>query len=256
MSDDEQDRLPRAYRNTDFMDTVDARPLRILSEYLQPLSHFRHENIRDTIVFFGSARTFEASNMGRYYREAQELARRLTLWSEGLAQTNRRFVVCTGGGPGIMEAANRGAAEASEKTIGLNIGLPMEQRPNPFITPSLNFEFHYFFMRKFWFAYLAKALIVFPGGFGTMDELMEILTLTQTEKLRKKFVVLLYGTSFWKEIINFDALVKHGMISESDLDLFQYADDVDSAYGILTEWLTKKYLYTAGGLPEIAHTVD
>jgi len=256
MSDDEQDRLPRAYRNTDFMDTVDARPLRILSEYLQPLSHFRHENIRDTIVFFGSARTFEASAMGRYYREAQELARRLTLWSEGLAQTNRRFVVCTGGGPGIMEAANRGAAEAGGKTIGLNIGLPMEQRPNPFITPSLNFEFHYFFMRKFWFAYLAKALVVFPGGFGTMDELMEILTLTQTEKLRKKFVVLLYGTSFWKEIINFDALVKHGMISESDLDLFQYADDVDSAYGILTEWLTKKYLYTAGGLPEIAHTVD
>jgi len=254
--DDQQDRLPRAYRNTDFMDTVDARPLRILSEYLQPLSHFRHENIRDTIVFFGSARTFEASNMGRYYREAQELARRLTLWSEGLAQTNRRFVVCTGGGPGIMEAANRGAAEAGGKTIGLNIGLPMEQRPNPFITPSLNFEFHYFFMRKFWFAYLAKSLIVFPGGFGTMDELMEILTLTQTEKLRKKFVVLLYGTSFWKEIINFDALVKHGMISESDLDLFEYADDVDSAYVILTEWLTKKYLYTAGGLPEIAHTVD
>ena len=256
MSDEEQDRLPRAYRNTDFMDTVDARPLRILSEYLQPLSHFRHENIRDTIVFFGSARTFEASAMGRYYRDAQELARRLTLWSEGLAQTNRRFVVCTGGGPGIMEAANRGAAEAGGKTIGLNIGLPMEQRPNPFITPSLNFEFHYFFMRKFWFAYLAKALIVFPGGFGTMDELMEILTLTQTEKLRKKFVVLLYGTSFWKEILNFDALVKHGMISESDLNLFEYADDVESAYVILTEWLTKKYLYTAGGLPEIAHTVD
>jgi len=256
MSDEEQDRLPRAYRNTDFMDTVDARPLRILSEYLQPLSHFRHENIRDTIVFFGSARTFEASAMGRYYRDAQELARRLTLWSEGLAQTNRRFVVCTGGGPGIMEAANRGAAEAGGKTIGLNIGLPMEQRPNPFITPSLNFEFHYFFMRKFWFAYLAKALVVFPGGFGTMDELMEILTLTQTEKLRKKFVVLLYGTSFWKEILNFDALVKHGMISESDLNLFEYADDVESAYVILTEWLTKKYLYTAGGLPEIAHTVD
>ena len=256
MSEEEQDRLPRAYRNTDFMDTVDARPLRILSEYLPPLSHFRHENIRDTIVFFGSARIFEASAMGRYYREAQELARRLTLWSDGLAQTNRRFVVCTGGGPGIMEAANRGAAEAGGKTIGLNIGLPMEQRPNPFITPSLNFEFHYFFMRKFWFAYMAKALVVFPGGFGTLDELLEILTLTQTEKLRKKFVILLYGTSFWKEVLNFDALVKYGTISESDLDLFQYADDVDSAHGILTDWLTKKYLYTAGGLPEIAHTVD
>jgi uncharacterized protein (TIGR00730 family) len=256
MSHDEQDRLPRAYRNTDFMDTVEARPLRILSEYLQPLSHFRHENIRDTIVFFGSARTFEASSMGRYYQDARHLAYRLTTWSEGLAQTTRRFVVTTGGGPGIMEAANRGAADAGGKTIGLNIGLPEEQRPNPFITPSLNFEFHYFFMRKFWFAYLAKALVVFPGGFGTMDELMEILTLTQTEKLRKKFVILLYGTSFWKEILNFDALVKYGVISPSDLELFQYADDVDSAYRILTEWLTKTYLHTPGGLPEIAHTVD
>ena len=255
-NDDTHDSLPRAYRNQGFMDTVDARPLRILSEYLHPLSHFRNENIRDTIVFFGSARTFEAGSMGHYYRAARELALKLTAWSEGLDQTTRRFVVCSGGGPGIMEAANRGAAEAGGKTIGLNIGLPFEQRPNPFITPNLNFEFHYFFMRKFWFAYLAKALVVFPGGFGTLDELTEILTLTQTEKLHKKFVILLYGSSFWKEVINFDALVKYGMISASDLELFQFADDVDTAYSVLTGWLTEKYLDAPGESPEIAHTVD
>src|SRR5690349_21558741 len=194
----EPGRLPLAYRNQEFLDTSDARTLRILSEYLYPLSHFRHEKIRDTIVFFGSARTFETSAEGRYYRDARELAKRLTAWSESLDEGTRRFVVCSGGGPGIMEAANRGAHDAGGKTIGLNIGLPFEQRPNPFVTPSLNFEFHYFFMRKFWFAYLAKALIVFPGGFGTLDELTEILTLVQTQKLVKKIVVLLYGTSFWK----------------------------------------------------------
>jgi hypothetical protein len=247
-------RLPRAYRNLEFMDTTDARPLRILSEYLHPLTHFRNENIRDTIVFFGSARTFEASAMGHYYRDARHLARRITKWSDNLGQTTRRFVVCSGGGPGIMEAANRGAADAGGKTVGLNIGLPFEQRPNPFITPSLNFEFHYFFMRKFWFAYLAKALVVFPGGFGTLDELTEILTLTQTEKLRKKIMVLLYGTPFWKEVLNFEALVRHGMISERDLNLFQYADDVDTAFRLLTEWLTEHYLHKPGELPEIAHT--
>src|SRR6185436_7476814 len=177
----------------------------------------------------GSARTFEASPMGRYSHDARQLAYRLTTWSEGLAQTTRRFVVASGGGPGIMEAANRGAAEAGGKTIGLNIGLPFEQRPNPFITPELNFEFHYFFMRKFWFAYMAKALVVFPGGFGTLDELTEILTLMQTQKLHKRMVIVLYGTSFWKEILNFEALVKYGVISDTDLDLFQFADDVDTA---------------------------
>ena len=248
--------LPRAYRNREFMDTVDARPIRILSEYLHPLSHFRNEKIRDTIVFFGSARTFEASITGRYYQDARELARRMTLWSEGLDPDTRRFVVCSGGGPGIMEAANRGAAEAGGKTIGLNIGLPFEQRPNPFITPALNFEFHYFFMRKFWFAYLAKAMVVFPGGFGTLDELSELLTLTQTQKLRKKIIVLLYGTSFWKEVLNFDALVKYGMISEADLDLFQYADDVDTAFSVLTAGLTEHYLKPAPEVPEIAHSED
>ena len=245
-------RLPLAYRNQEFLDAPDARPLRLLSEYLYPLSHFRQEKIRDTIVFFGSARTFEASASGRYYTEARQLAHRLTDWSDNLDETHRRFVVCTGGGPGIMEAANRGAAEAGGKTVGLNIGLPMEQRPNPFITPGLSFEFHYFFMRKFWFAYLAKALVVFPGGFGTLDELMEILTLTQTEKLVKKMVVVLYGTTFWKEILNFDALVRHGMIDERDLNLFQYADDVDTAFQILKDGLTKYYLEPDKETPAIA----
>ena len=151
-----------------------------------------------------------------------------------------------------MEAANRGASDAGGKTIGLNIGLPFEQRPNPFVTPELNFEFHYFFMRKFWFAYMAKALVVFPGGFGTLDELMEILTLTQTEKLVKKMVVVLYGTTFWKEILNFDALVRHGMISERDLNLFQFADDVDTAFQILKDGLTKHYLTPKQETPDIA----
>src|SRR5207249_10456368 len=158
-----------------------------------------------------------------------------TMWSDGFTHTARRFVVCSGGGPGIMEAANRGASEANGKTIGLNIGLPFEQLPNEYISPELSFEFHYFFMRKFWFAYLAKALVVFPGGFGTLDELMEILTLAQTQKLAKKILIVLYGSEFWKEVINFDALVKHGMIAPEDLDLFQYADDPESAFKILRD---------------------
>lgn len=180
--------------------------------------------------------------MGRYYEEARELARLVTLWSDSLPANTRRFVVCTGGGPGIMEAANRGASEAGGKTVGLNIGLPFEQWPNPYITRSLSFEFHYFFMRKFWFAYLAKALVIFPGGFGTLDELSEILTLVQTEKLRKKIIILLYGTSFWNEVLNFDALVTHGMISPEDLNLFTFADDPQTALQVLQEGLTKYYL--------------
>jgi uncharacterized protein (TIGR00730 family) len=169
-----------------------------------------------------------------------------------LNEGGRRFVVCTGGGPGIMEAANRGAQDAGGKTIGLNIGLPFEQRPNPFITPELSFEFHYFFMRKFWFAYLAKALVVFPGGFGTLDELTEILTLAQTQKLEKKMSVILYGTTFWKEILNFDALVRHGMIAEKDMELFSFADDVDSAFSQLEADLTRHYIKPDTQTPEIA----
>jgi uncharacterized protein (TIGR00730 family) len=240
---DDADRpLPLAYRNREFLDTPDARSLRILSEYLYPLSHFRKERIHDTVVFFGSARTLEMGPYARYYNEARELARRLTAWSNSLHESSRRFVVCSGGGPGIMEAANRGASDAGGKTIGLNIGLPFEQRPNPFVTPDLNFEFHYFFMRKFWFAYLAKALVIFPGGFGTLDELTEILTLMQTQKLRKKISVVIYGTSFWKEVLNFEALVSYGMIAEEDLELFQFADDVDTAFKLLQAGLTKHYI--------------
>jgi len=230
---------PVAYENLEFLDSSDARPLRILAEYLEPVAHFRRQKIRDTVVFFGSARLREDSPMGRYYDAARTLARLLTEWSDNLSNSSRRFVVCSGGGPGIMEAANRGAYEAGGKTIGLNIGLPFEQFPNPYITPELSFEFHYFFMRKFWFAYLAKALVVFPGGFGTLDELMEILTLTQTQKLAKKVTIVLYGSEYWKEIINFDALVKHGMIAPQDLDLFQYADDPTAAFEILKEGLLK-----------------
>jgi uncharacterized protein (TIGR00730 family) len=241
-----------AYRNQKFLDTPDARSLRIISEYLYPLSHFKKEKIQDTVVFFGSARTFENGPNAAYYNDARGLAKRVTEWSNNLQNSSRRFVVCTGGGPGIMEAANRGAMDAGGKTIGLNIGLPFEQRPNPFITPELNFEFHYFFMRKFWFAYMAKALVVFPGGFGTLDELTEILTLVQTQKLLKKMVVILYGSAFWKEILNFDALVKHGMISEKDLELFHFADDVDSAFAQLVEGLTKYYLEADKETPAIA----
>src|SRR6516162_8740426 len=230
---DNSNRRPIAYLNEKFLNSPDARALRILAEYLEPLAHFRREKVRDTVVFFGSARLSEDSPLARYYHEARELARMLTQWADQFTNSTYRFVVCTGGGPGIMEAANRGAHDADGKTIGLNIGLPFEQFPNPYITPELSFEFHYFFMRKFWFAYLAKALVVFPGGFGTMDELMEILTLTQTQKLAKKMTVVLYGSSYWKEIINFDALVRYDMIAPEDLNLFHYADDPQTAFDIL-----------------------
>jgi uncharacterized protein (TIGR00730 family) len=220
--------------NQSFLNSVDARGLRILAEFLEPLAHFRREKIRDTVVFFGSARIEEGKGaLARYYDEARALARMLTEWSDQFVNGTRRFVICSGGGPGIMEAANRGAADAGGKTVGLNIGLPFEQYPNPYITPELSFEFHYFFMRKFWFAYLAKALVVFPGGFGTLDELMEVLTLTQTQKLAKKMGIVLYGSSYWKEIVNFDALVKYGMISPEDLNLFQFADDPQTAFELL-----------------------
>jgi uncharacterized protein (TIGR00730 family) len=242
-------RRPVAYRNDEFIESSDARPLRILSEYLEPLHHFREERVRDTIVFFGSARIKEEGSLARYYHEARELARLLTEWSNALENTSRRFVITTGGGPGIMEAANRGAQDAGGKTVGLNIRLPHEQWPNPYITPSLCFDFHYFFMRKFWFAYLAKALVVFPGGFGTLDELSELLTLAQTQKLEKKIVILLYGSEFWKEVLNFDALVRYGMISEKDLDLFEVADDPPSALRKLQDGLTRYYLKPGELLP-------
>jgi uncharacterized protein (TIGR00730 family) len=234
------ERRPVAYLNDKFLNSPDARALRMLSEFLEPLAHFRREKVRDTVVFFGSARLREGDGpLARYYDEARSLAKMLTEWSQQFTNNTYRFVVCSGGGPGIMEAANRGAWEAEGKTVGLNIGLPFEQFPNPYITPELSFEFHYFFMRKFWFAYLAKALVVFPGGFGTMDEMMEILTLTQTQKLAKRMTVLLYGSDYWKEIINFEALVKYGMIAPEDLNLFQFADDPATAFELLKTGLAE-----------------
>jgi hypothetical protein len=228
-----------AYKDEAFLDSDDARPLRLLAEYLDPLHTFRREKVRDTIVFFGSARLTEDGPLGRYYAEARELARLVTEWSKGLPSHEHRYLVCTGGGGGIMEAANRGAADAKGRSIGLNIGLPHEQRPNPYITRELAFEFHYFFMRKLWFAHLARALVVFPGGFGTLDELMEILTLQQTQKLDVRTPVILYGSSYWKEVINFEALVRHGMIAAGDLSLFQYADDPPATLALLQARLTK-----------------
>ena len=267
-------RPPKFYNDSTFMNSPDARSLRILSEYLGPLSCFHREKIKDTIVFFGSARAIPKSQaeeeyrevlnaknkseksdhaaalqrakqrleLAVYYDEAVELSRLLTVWALSLGKKARRFVVCSGGGPGIMEAANRGAREAGGKTVGLNISLPFEQAPNPYISPELSFEFHYFFTRKYWFAYLAKALIVFPGGFGTLDELMEILTLIQTRKISKKMVVLLYGSKYWKELLNFDALVRWGTVDSADLKLFDFADSPKQAFQIVRSGLEEHYL--------------
>jgi uncharacterized protein (TIGR00730 family) len=244
-------RRPLAYKNEAFLDSDDARPLRILAEYLEPMQVFHRERIRDTIVFFGSARLTQDGPLGRYYDAARELARLITLWSKNLPSHAHRYVVCTGGGGGIMEAANRGASEAGGQTIGLNIGLPHEQKPNPYITRALTFEFHYFFMRKLWFAHLARALIVFPGGFGTLDELMEILTLMQTKKIDRHIPIVLYGSSYWSEIINFDALVRHGMIGREDLALFQFADDPAVALGLLQAGIAAE---VEEATPAIAHS--
>ena len=240
-----------AYKNEEFLDSDDARPLRILAEYLEPMHAFHRERICDTIVFFGSARLTSDGPLGHYYDAARELARLVTTWSKNLPSHAHRYVVCTGGGGGIMEAANRGASEAGGKTIGLNIGLPHEQQPNPYITRELTFEFHYFFMRKLWFAHLARALVVFPGGFGTLDELTEILTLVQTGKIERRIPIVLYGSSYWNEIINFDALVRHGMINREDLALFQFADDPATALGLMQAGITAEL---EEATPAIAHS--
>ncbi len=254
-------RRPVAYLNEPFLNSPDARAIRILSEFLQPLAHFRRQKIRDTVVFFGSARVREDGPLGQYYKDARTLAKILTDWAAQFTNGTYRFVVCSGGGPGIMEAANRGASDAGGKTIGLNIGLPFEQLPNPFITPELNFEFHYFFMRKFWFAYLAKALVIFPGGFGTLDEFFEIVTLAQTEKLAKKIVIVIYGSDYWKKIINFEAMVDAGTIAPADLELFKMSDSPEESFEFLKDGLTKYHLgpqqpKRAGevAVPEIART--
>src|SRR6202167_2107603 len=274
MADQELKPAPLAYQNEQFLNSPDGRILRLLSEYSEPLSRFRREQIAESVLFFGSARiprpdhattrlsevrgngphvaagqqardlkrAEAAVDMARYYQDARRLAHMLTEWTLQIPAKRHRFVVTTGGGPGIMEAANLGAHEAGAKTIGLNIHLPFEQNPNPYITPSLNFEFHYFFMRKFWFAYLAKALVIFPGGFGTLDELFEILTLAQTQKLAKKILVVIYGSEYWKRLINFETMVDAGTISPADLDLFKIVDSPEEGFEFLRDGLTKYHL--------------
>jgi uncharacterized protein (TIGR00730 family) len=262
-------RRPKAYQDTRFLESKDARALRILAEYMEPLYRFQRHNVQDTVVFMGSARLLaeeaakaalaEAERAGLgietaqtalrlsiYYEAARDLARRLTAWSKKLDREERRFVVCTGGGPGIMEAANRGASEARGLNVGLTISIPDEEFDNPYVSRELHFHFHYFFMRKFWFIYLAKAVVLFPGGFGTLDELFEILTLVQTRKTRKRMPIVLFGAEYWDEVINFDALVKYGTISSADLDLFRRTDSVDEAYDIITKGLTENALGSPG----------
>lgn len=250
MTTDQPRTLQLAYENASFLTSDEGRPLRILAEYLEPLNRFRHAGVHDTIVFFGSARLTASGPMGRYYHEAQILARMITQWSSSLPTDAHRYVICSGGGGGIMEAANRGAAEVGGKTIGLNISLPHEQKANPYITPELGFEFHYFFMRKLWFAQLARGLVAFPGGFGTLDEIMEILTLTQTGKLERHIPVILYGSEYWNEIINFKALLNHGVISADDLALFEFADTPEAALQALQSGLDPS---TSGQTPDFAH---
>jgi uncharacterized protein (TIGR00730 family) len=266
----------KAYKNLDFLNSPDARTIRILCEFVEPETRFRHFRIRNTIVFFGSTRIVPLSVaeqnlkqledrrtlgaepaesftakieqaqraiiMSRYYEDASLLSEKLTRWSLSIEDVKKRFYICSGGGPGIMEAANRGAHNAGGPSIGLNISIPFEQEPNPYMTQELSFEFHYFFIRKFWFFYLGKALVVFPGGFGTLDELFELLTIVQTHKSKKYMPIILYGTKYWNELINFNALIKWGTISEQDLKLFRFFDDVDAAFEFLRDELTEHYL--------------
>jgi uncharacterized protein (TIGR00730 family) len=251
MASDSATHSQLAYERTEFLESDDARQLRILAEYIEPLARFRKAGIHDTIVFFGSARLAADGPLGRYYAEARELARLITQWSKSLPSHAHRYVICSGGGGGIMEAANRGASDAGGKTIGLNISLPHEQRPNPYITRELLFEFHYFFMRKLWFAHLARALVAFPGGFGTLDELTEILTLAQTRKLSRPIPVILYGSDYWNEVLNFKALVRHGVISTEDLKLFEFADSPQAALQIVQTRLEPE---TQDSTPAFAHS--
>ncbi len=253
---DRLERAPLAYENLNFLNSHEGRPLRILAEYAEPLAQFERERVRDTVVFFGSARFgLGHAKMGRYYEEARALAGMLTRWAMALPGEQHRFVVTSGGGPGIMEAANRGAWEAGGKTIGLNIKLPHEQNPNPYITPELNFEFGYFFMRKFWFAYLAKALVVFPGGFGTLDELLEILTLTQTHKLAKTIPILIYGKSYWERVLDLDYLIECGAVSAADRDLLEFADSPAEAFEFLRGRLEAELMRGGVDGVDIARTV-
>jgi uncharacterized protein (TIGR00730 family) len=266
------------HEDQEFLESTPARPLRIMAEYLQPLMQLKKENIGDTIVIFGSARiesrdtalsrytrlknrktaklgakasaahrlafsnAKSALEMSRYYEEARELSHKITSWASSLGPKPRRFVICSGGGPGIMEAANRGAYEAGGKSIGLSIELPHEQFSNPYISPELSLNFHYFFMRKLWFAQIAKALIVFPGGFGTMDELWEMMTLLQTGKLSKNNMILIYGRRYWEQVLNFRAMVRWGMINPEEFKLIQFADTVDEAFDKIRAGMEKYHM--------------
>jgi uncharacterized protein (TIGR00730 family) len=263
-----------AYQDKKFMESLGARPLRIIAEYLDPLARLRKEKVADTIVMFGSARIYSRERaldrlqevqhdsrgrrnaewrekisaaradlgMSRYYEEARELSKKITQWAMTLGTDPKRFVICSGGGPGIMEAANRGAAEAGGSSIGLSIQLPHEQRPNPYISPELNFCFHYFFMRKLWFAQMAKALIVFPGGFGTMDELWEMLTLMQTGKLSSHHLILIYGRKYWDKVLNWKHMVRSGTINAREYKLLEFADTVDEAFDRVRADMEKSHL--------------
>jgi len=275
--------IEKAYDNKEFLNSPAARNLRVLSEMMEPADRFRRYRVWDTVVFFGSARTLprrqalvnlrsienalkgrrlpskkqlyalEAARrdltMSRYYEDAADLAERLTRWFLEI-EDGRRFRVCTGGGPGIMEAANKGAKKAGGESVGLNISLPFEQAPNAFQTPELSFEFHYFFIRKFWFFYLAKALVVFPGGFGTLDEFFELLTIIQTGKSKKHMPVVLYGSEYWNDVMNLEAMARWGTISREDLDLFEIFDNVDEAFAHLKRELWKHYLRPGNHLPK------
>ena len=248
-------RPEKAYKNLDFLNSKDARTLRIMSEYLYPKAQLEEKKVKNTIVIFGSARApspeelrnNESFNKGskslklaEYYDATRILTKRLTEWSKDLKQEDQKYVICSGGGPGIMMAANRGASEAGGKNVAFRISLPLENIPNPYVSQELDFEFHYFFTRKFWFAYLAEALIIMPGGFGTLDEFFEILTLIQTEKIKKRLPIVLFGKEFWNKLINFKTLVEFGTIDKKDLNLFFLTSNVDEAYEFVTSSLTQK----------------
>ena len=226
----------RFYNDKKFLGSMSGRPLRILSEYLGPLSTLQRNNVRDTIVFFGSAR---AKSQSDYYRKARDLAFKFTKWNIKNFKNEHRFVVTTGAGPGIMEAANKGANEAGGKSVGLGISLPFEQANNKWITKGLNFIFHYFFMRKFWFIYKTKGIVIFPGGFGTLDELFDVLTLMQCKKVARKIPIILFGSEFWNGLINWDRMISNKVISRSDLGLFVTLDSVDEAFSYLTKNMQK-----------------
>ncbi len=269
-----EDHPVKAYKNLDFLNSPHARPIRILAEYLEPGRRLRQLGVDNTIVFFGSARAVPPeraalrldgadgeeprrpaepiARLGRFYDQARELAGRLTRWSAGRAAGERRFVVTTGGGPGLMEAANRGAMEAGGPSMGLGISLPWEPGLNAWVTPELAFEFHYFFMRKYWFTYLAEAVVAFPGGLGTLDEVLEVLTLLQTRKIHRPMEVVLYGRDFWTSVLRMDALEDWGTISPADLERYRLVDTVDEAFDHLAGALAKLPPREAGDAPAMA----